>query len=101
MKKRKLYVLFLISKGYFPLSHHCVSSRRCVGMDWDKDGDILAVIAAKSSSIYLWNASVSKTSQIDSAMRYSKHERRVKEFKKSAMGSVTHSWCDVLVNHIK
>uniref|UniRef100_A0A669EFV7 WD repeat domain 19 n=1 Tax=Oreochromis niloticus TaxID=8128 RepID=A0A669EFV7_ORENI len=42
---------------------------RCVGMDWDKDGDILAVIAAKSSSIFLWDASVSKTSQIDSGMR--------------------------------
>nr|XP_020479849.1 WD repeat-containing protein 19 isoform X2 [Monopterus albus] len=42
---------------------------RCVGMDWDKDGDILAVIAAKSSSIYLWVASVNKTSQIDSGMR--------------------------------
>lgn len=44
--------------------------RRCVGMDWDKDGDILAVIAAKSSSIYLWDASVNKTSQIESGMRY-------------------------------
>uniref|UniRef100_A0A3Q3W5I8 WD repeat domain 19 n=1 Tax=Mola mola TaxID=94237 RepID=A0A3Q3W5I8_MOLML len=42
---------------------------RCVGMDWDKDGDILAVIAAKSSSIYLWDASVNKTSHIDSGMR--------------------------------
>ncbi|KAK2918993.1 WD repeat-containing protein 19 [Channa argus] len=42
---------------------------RCVGMDWDKDGDILVVIAAKSSSIYLWDASVNKTSQIDSGMR--------------------------------
>ncbi|KAM8842536.1 WD repeat-containing protein 19 [Synchiropus picturatus] len=42
---------------------------RCVGMDWDKDGDILAVIAAKSSSIFLWDASVNKTSQIDSGMR--------------------------------
>ncbi|XP_068448207.1 WD repeat-containing protein 19 [Clinocottus analis] len=41
---------------------------RCVGMDWDKDGDILAVIAAKSSSIYLWDASVNKTSQIESGM---------------------------------
>uniref|UniRef100_A0A671THC5 WD repeat-containing protein 19 n=1 Tax=Sparus aurata TaxID=8175 RepID=A0A671THC5_SPAAU len=41
----------------------------CVGMDWDKDGDILAVIAAKSSSIYLWDASVNKTSQIESGMR--------------------------------
>uniref|UniRef100_A0A3Q3D1P9 WD repeat domain 19 n=1 Tax=Hippocampus comes TaxID=109280 RepID=A0A3Q3D1P9_HIPCM len=42
---------------------------RCVGMDWDKDGDILAVIAAKSSSIYLWDASINKTSKIDSGMR--------------------------------
>ncbi|XP_019956067.1 WD repeat-containing protein 19 isoform X1 [Paralichthys olivaceus] len=42
---------------------------RCVGMDWDKDGDILAVIAAKSSSIFLWDASVNKTSQIDGGMR--------------------------------
>ncbi|XP_056265866.1 WD repeat-containing protein 19 isoform X2 [Pseudoliparis swirei] len=41
----------------------------CVGMDWDKNGDILAVIAAKSSSIYLWDASVNKTSQIESGMR--------------------------------
>lgn len=39
-------------------------------MDWDKDGDILAAIAAKSSSIYLWDASVNKTSQIESGMRY-------------------------------
>lgn len=39
-------------------------------MDWDKDGDILAVIAAKSSSIYFWDASVNKTSHIDSGMRY-------------------------------
>lgn len=44
-----------------------------MGMDWDKDGDILAVIAAKSSSIYLWDASVNKTSQIESGMRYDKH----------------------------
>uniref|UniRef100_A0A3Q3ED44 WD repeat-containing protein 19 n=1 Tax=Labrus bergylta TaxID=56723 RepID=A0A3Q3ED44_9LABR len=42
---------------------------RCVGMDWDKDGDILAVIAAKSSSIYLWDASVNKISQIEGGMK--------------------------------
>lgn len=47
--------------------------RHCVGMDWDKNGDILAVIAAKSSSIYLWDASVNKTSQIESGMRYDEH----------------------------
>uniref|UniRef100_A0A4W5JV05 WDR19 first beta-propeller domain-containing protein n=1 Tax=Hucho hucho TaxID=62062 RepID=A0A4W5JV05_9TELE len=45
-------------------------SERCVGMDWDKDGDILAVISDKSSSIHLWDANVNKTSQIDSGMRW-------------------------------
>ena len=45
------------------------SRRHCVAMDWDKDGDILAVISEKSSSIYLWDASVNKTSQIDSGMK--------------------------------
>lgn len=59
---------------YLPLSHCSVaSSRRCVGLDWDKDGDILAMIAAKSSSICLWDASVNKTSQIDSGMRYNSY----------------------------
>lgn len=53
--------------SYLPLS--VAPSRRCVGLDWDKDGDILAMIAAKSSSICLWDASVNKTSQIDSSMR--------------------------------
>ncbi|KAJ8410983.1 hypothetical protein AAFF_G00180180 [Aldrovandia affinis] len=42
---------------------------RCLAMDWDKDGDTLAVIADKSSSIYLWDANVNKTSQLDSGMR--------------------------------
>lgn len=43
--------------------------RRCIGMDWDKDGDTLAVIAEKSSAIHLWDANVNKTSQLDSGMR--------------------------------
>ncbi|KAK7929442.1 hypothetical protein WMY93_005837 [Mugilogobius chulae] len=42
---------------------------RCVGMDWDKDGDTLAVIAAKSSAVHLWDASVNKTSYIESGMK--------------------------------
>ncbi|XP_023685243.1 WD repeat-containing protein 19 isoform X1 [Paramormyrops kingsleyae] len=42
---------------------------RCLAMDWDKDGDMLAVIADKSSAIYLWDANVNKTSQLDSGMR--------------------------------
>ncbi|XP_053277070.1 WD repeat-containing protein 19-like [Pleuronectes platessa] len=42
---------------------------RCVGMDWDKNGDILAVIAAKSRSIFLWDARVNKSSRIKSGMK--------------------------------
>ncbi|NXN95131.1 WDR19 protein, partial [Rhinopomastus cyanomelas] len=42
---------------------------RCVGMDWDKDGDTLAVITDKSSAIFLWDANTNKTSQVDSGMR--------------------------------
>ncbi|KAJ0055626.1 hypothetical protein NL108_006477 [Boleophthalmus pectinirostris] len=42
---------------------------RCVGMDWDKDGDTLAVIAAKSNAVHLWDATVNKTSHIESGMR--------------------------------
>lgn len=38
-------------------------------MDWDKDGDTLAVIAEKSSTIHLWDANVNKTLQLDSGMR--------------------------------
>lgn len=69
----KIYIYVAFSHifiCYLSLSHRSVApSRRCVGLDWDKDGDILAMIAAKSSSIYLWDASVNKTSQIDSSMR--------------------------------
>ncbi|TKS68140.1 WD repeat-containing protein 19 [Collichthys lucidus] len=59
----------LLYKWQKSLGNYIAVAGRCVGMDWDKDGDILAVIAAKSSSIYLWDASVNKTSQIDSGMR--------------------------------
>ncbi|XP_028657806.1 WD repeat-containing protein 19 [Erpetoichthys calabaricus] len=41
----------------------------CVAMDWDKDGDVLAVIAEKSSSIYLWDANTLKSSQLESGIR--------------------------------
>lgn len=40
-----------------------------MSLDWDKDGDTLAVIAEKSTSIHLWDANVNKTSQLDSGMR--------------------------------
>uniref|UniRef100_A0A673C6K5 WD repeat domain 19 n=1 Tax=Sphaeramia orbicularis TaxID=375764 RepID=A0A673C6K5_9TELE len=54
----------LLYKWQKSLGNYIAVAGRCVGMDWDKDGDILAVIAAKSGSIYLWDASVNKTSQI-------------------------------------
>ncbi|XP_043827945.1 WD repeat-containing protein 19 isoform X1 [Dromiciops gliroides] len=41
----------------------------CVAMDWDKEGDTLAVVSEKSSSIYLWDANSNKISQLDSGMR--------------------------------
>ncbi|XP_038608395.1 WD repeat-containing protein 19-like [Tachyglossus aculeatus] len=41
----------------------------CVAMDWDVDGDTLAVIAEKSNCIYLWDANTDKISQLDSGMR--------------------------------
>ncbi|XP_043548785.1 WD repeat-containing protein 19 isoform X2 [Chiloscyllium plagiosum] len=41
----------------------------CVSMDWDKDGDALAVISDKSNAIYLWDANTHKTTQLDSGMR--------------------------------
>ncbi|NWX33087.1 WDR19 protein, partial [Notiomystis cincta] len=40
-----------------------------VAMDWDKDGDTLAIITDKSSTIFLWDAITNKTSQVDSGMR--------------------------------
>uniref|UniRef100_A0A4W4G7L7 WD repeat-containing protein 19 n=1 Tax=Electrophorus electricus TaxID=8005 RepID=A0A4W4G7L7_ELEEL len=42
---------------------------RCVSLDWDKDGDTLAVIAEKSSFIHLWDANINKTLQLDSGLR--------------------------------
>ncbi|XP_065554920.1 WD repeat-containing protein 19 isoform X2 [Lathamus discolor] len=41
----------------------------CVAMDWDKDGDTLAIITDKSSAVFLWDANTNKTSQVDSGMR--------------------------------
>ncbi|KAM4807652.1 WD repeat-containing protein 19 [Rhinophrynus dorsalis] len=41
----------------------------CFSMDWDKDGNALAIVADKSSSIYMWDPNTSKTSQLDSGMR--------------------------------
>uniref|UniRef100_H0X6K1 WD repeat domain 19 n=1 Tax=Otolemur garnettii TaxID=30611 RepID=H0X6K1_OTOGA len=44
-------------------------SGNCVALDWDKEGDILAVIAEKSSCVYLWDSNTQKTSQLDGGMR--------------------------------
>ncbi|XP_072262418.1 WD repeat-containing protein 19 [Pyxicephalus adspersus] len=41
----------------------------CLSVDWDKDGNTLAVVADKSSSIYMWDSNTCKTSQLDSGMR--------------------------------
>ncbi|KAH0616249.1 hypothetical protein JD844_027223 [Phrynosoma platyrhinos] len=41
----------------------------CIAMDWDQDGDTLAIIAEKSSSIYLWDANTNKTTLMDTSMR--------------------------------
>ncbi|XP_034967788.2 WD repeat-containing protein 19 isoform X1 [Zootoca vivipara] len=41
----------------------------CIAMDWDQDGDTLAIIADKAISIYLWDANTNKISLIDTSMR--------------------------------
>ncbi|KAM4052553.1 WD repeat-containing protein 19 [Anomaloglossus baeobatrachus] len=41
----------------------------CYSIDWDKDGNALAIVAEKSSSIYMWDPNTCKTSQLDSGMR--------------------------------
>ncbi|XP_022643860.1 WD repeat-containing protein 19-like [Varroa destructor] len=41
----------------------------CSGMDWHKDGDTLAIITDRSSSIYLWDANSQRVSQADTGMR--------------------------------
>ncbi|XP_062838299.1 WD repeat-containing protein 19 [Anolis carolinensis] len=41
----------------------------CIAMDWDQDGDTLAMIAEKSSSICLWDANTNKTTLLDTNMR--------------------------------
>ncbi|XP_077157824.1 WD repeat-containing protein 19 isoform X1 [Paroedura picta] len=46
-------------------------SGSCIAMDWDQDGDTLAIIADKSSSIYLWDANTNKIILMDTGMRES------------------------------
>ena len=47
-----------------------VCNRTCTGFGWDSEGDILSVIAEKSSVIFLWDANNWKLSQLDSGFRY-------------------------------
>ncbi|XP_077638932.1 WD repeat-containing protein 19 isoform X2 [Lonchura striata] len=58
-------------KSAYQACHTLVHIRECncVAMDWDKDGDTLAIITDKSSTIFLWDAITNKTSQVDSGMR--------------------------------
>eukprot|EP01137_Pigoraptor_chileana_P005155 Opistho-2@47869 len=41
----------------------------CMGMDWDKDGDVLAVIQDKSAAVYLWDAYTKRSTMLDSGMK--------------------------------
>ncbi|XP_070553702.1 WD repeat-containing protein 19-like isoform X2 [Ptychodera flava] len=41
----------------------------CTGLGWDRDGDTLAVINDKNSTIILWDANTHKTSHLDSGMK--------------------------------
>jgi len=42
----------------------------CTGFGWDSEGDVLAVVAEKSSVIFLWDANNWRQSQLDSGFRY-------------------------------
>jgi len=41
-----------------------------MGFGWDSEGDVLSVVAEKSSVIFLWDANNWKLSQLDSGFRY-------------------------------
>lgn len=41
----------------------------CTGLGWDKDGDFLAIINDRSSSITLWDANSNKTSIVESGFK--------------------------------
>lgn len=76
-KKEKQALRFIVQAVSLHLQTHFNILRvffflffsNCIAMDWDKDGDTLAIITDKSSTIFLWDAITSKTSQVDSGMR--------------------------------
>ncbi|CAL1537974.1 unnamed protein product [Lymnaea stagnalis] len=42
---------------------------RCTGMDWDQDGDVLALICENSPLIFLWDTNAQKFNTIDSGLK--------------------------------
>eukprot|EP00128_Syssomonas_multiformis_P018378 Colp12_sorted_trinity150504_noHs@21748 len=41
----------------------------CLGLQWDKDGEVLAAIQDKTGIIYMWEANTRKVTQLDSGVR--------------------------------
>eukprot|EP00053_Salpingoeca_punica_P013406 m.121269 g.121269 ORF g.121269 m.121269 type:complete len:1367 (-) comp16199_c0_seq2:1475-5575(-) len=41
----------------------------CCGMEWDCEGDVLAVIHSQGSNIFLWDANTQKVSELDMGMK--------------------------------
>ena len=41
----------------------CVS-RMCIGLDWDKDGEVLAILRANCSIVFLWDVNTKKLMEV-------------------------------------
>ena len=41
----------------------------CSGMDWDKDGDVLAIVEDKWTCVYLWNAHSFELTTLDTGFK--------------------------------
>jgi len=41
----------------------------CIGLDWDKDGEVLGILMAASSIVYLWDLNSKKLMEMDSNMK--------------------------------
>ncbi|KAH9487695.1 WD repeat-containing protein 19, partial [Bulinus truncatus] len=42
---------------------------KCTGLDWDQDGDILAVICENSTMVFLWPTNTQNHTQFDSGLK--------------------------------